>query len=545
MPKKQLLFDDEVRKGLRTGIEKLAKAVKTTLGPKGGNVIIGECDTHRLSTITKDGVSVAREVYLEDPVENIGAQLVKEVALRSMNVAGDGTTTATVLAEAIYVLGMRYISNGADAALVKKGIDAAVEGIIEELKQLSVVVDTDEQIRQVATISANGASDIGDTITEAMKTVGRGGTVSVQASRGTKDVLTVVEGMETENGLLSPYFVTDMDKMEAVYEDVLILTVNHKMDDVNEMIPILQQVAKDGRPLLIMAESVEGEALATLINNRMKGVIKVVATKAPGFGDSRIQRLEDIAILTGATVVAESHGKRLEDLTLDDLGEAGRVVCGLHSTLIVDGKGDKQAIKSRVKLIEDEIASTPSDYTRQSLSVRKAKLAGGVGVIKVGGTTETEMRERVDRMEDALCATKAAVEEGIVPGGGLALIRAWQTFYAKRDLSGTDMDYGITIIGKAIEAPLRTIAENAGKEGAIIAETVKSSDLLSGYDARNDKVCNMIDAGIIDPTKVTRSALENAASISGLLLTTKCMLVDIPEPKEAPIMMQQPAYPGM
>jgi len=526
---KQLQFDEAARQALLRGVEKIARAVKATLGPAGRNVILDK--KFGSPTITKDGVSVAKEVELEDPYENMGAQLIREVSSKTSDIAGDGTTTATVLAEAIYKEGLRNVTAGANPISLQRGIMKATEAIVAQLQKISKTVSDAKEIAQVASISANSDSEIGNIIAEAMDKVGKDGTITVEEAKGIETTLDVVEGMQFDKGYLSPYFVTNPDAMEAQLENAYILIHEKKISSLKDMLPLLEKVAKTGRPLLIIAEDVEGEALATLVVNKLRGILNIAAVKAPGFGDRRKAMLEDIAILTGGRVITEDLGIKLESVELADLGEAKRIVISKEETVIVEGGGSSDAITGRVNLIRKQIEDTSSDYDREKLQERLAKLAGGVAVINVGAATETEMKEKKARVEDALHATRAAVEEGIVPGGGTALIRAHGAL-GDLKLEG-DEATGAGIVARAIEAPLRQLIANAGREAALIVEKVKNGKGNEGYNVATDKIEDLIKSGVVDPTKVTRSALQNAASISGLLLTTECLITDIPE-KEAP-----------
>jgi chaperonin GroEL len=522
---KELFFDSEAREKMKRGVDTLANAVKVTLGPKGRNVIIDK--KFGSPSITKDGVSVAKEIELEDPVENMGAQLVKEVASKTADQAGDGTTTATVLAQSIYTIGSKNVAAGANPMDLKRGIEKAVEAIVGDLKKQSRAITTSKEIAQVATISANNDSEIGTMISSAMEKVGREGVITVEEARGTETEVKTVEGMQFDRGYLSAYFVTNTDKMEVELEKPFILISEKKVSSMKELLPVLEVVAQTGRPLLIISEDVDGEALATLVVNKMRGALKVAAVKAPGFGDRRKAMLEDIAILTGGTVIAEERGFKLENATIEYLGQAEKVIIDKDNTTIVNGAGSKDNIENRVNQIKAQIENTTSDYDREKLQERLAKLSGGVAILYIGAATEVEMKEKKDRVDDALHATRAAVEEGIVAGGGVALIRAIQ---ALDKLKGENDDQltGINIIRQAVESPLRTIVANAGGEGSVVINAVKAGKDDFGYNAREDKYENMIAAGIIDPTKVTRLALENAASIAGMLLTTECVIADKP-----------------
>jgi chaperonin GroEL len=522
---KNIIFDIEARNGVKRGVDALANAVKVTLGPKGRNVIIGK--SFGPPMVTKDGVSVAKEIELADPLENMGAQMVKEVASKTNDLAGDGTTTATVLAQAIVHEGLKNVASGANPLGLKRGIDKAVEAVVAELtKQAKSVGDTSEEIKQVASISANNDEKIGELIAEAFGKVGKEGVITVEEAKGTETYMEVVEGMQFDRGYLSPYFVTDSEKMTVDLENPYILIVDKKINSMKDLLPVLEPAAQSGKPLLIIAEDIEGEALATLVVNKLRGSLKIAAVKAPGFGDRRKAMLEDIAILTGGTVISEERGFTLENATLDMLGTAENVTLDKDNTTIVNGGGEKENITNRVNQIKAQVESTTSDYDKEKLQERLAKLSGGIGVLYVGAASEVEMKEKKDRVDDALHATRAAVEEGIVAGGGVAFIR---TLKALSMLKGDDADEqtGINIIAKAIESPMRTIVENAGGEGSVVINKVLEGDL--GYDAKTNTYVDMIKAGIIDPKKVTRIALENAASVAGMILTTECALVDIKE----------------
>ena len=530
---KQLLFDEAARQGLLRGVEKLARAVKSTLGPAGRNVILDK--KFGSPTITKDGVTVAKEIELDDEYENMGAQLIREVSSKTSDIAGDGTTTATVLAEAIYKEGLRNVTAGANPISLQRGILKASEALVNELQSISKPVKDAKEIEQVATVSANWDPEIGGIIAEAMDKVGKDGTITVEEAKTIDTTLDVVEGMQFDKGYLSPYFVTDPQTQDCTFEDALILIFEKKISNLKDMLPLLEKVAKAGNPLLIIAEDVEGEALATLVVNSMRGTLKAAAVKAPGFGDRRKAMLEDIAILTGGTFITEDLGIKIEGLGIKELGSAKRISIGKEDTTIIEGGGKSKEIQGRVGQIRNQIEETTSDYDREKLQERLAKLAGGVAVINVGAATETEMKEKKARVEDALHATRAAVQEGIVPGGGTALVRAQsvlqtQASLKKLKLQG-DEQTGVAIVERAIEAPLRQLAANAGREGALIVENVKKST-NKGYNVATDKYEDLIKAGVVDPTKVTRSALQNAASISGLLLTTECLITDIPEKEE-------------
>jgi len=533
MAAKQLQFDESARHALLRGIEKLAKAVKATLGPSGRNVILDK--KFGSPTITKDGVTVAKEIELEDPYENMGAQLVREVASKTSDIAGDGTTTATVLAESIYKEGLRNVTAGANPTSLQRGIMKAVDAIVEELKKISKKVSDRTEIAQVATVSANWDKTIGEIIADAMDKVGKDGTITVEEAKSIETTLEVVEGMQFDKGYLSPYFVTNAEDMEAILENPYILIYEKKISSLKDMLPLLEKVAKAGRPLLIIAEDVEGEALATLVVNKLRGTLQVAAVKAPGFGDRRKAMLEDIAVLTGGRLISEDLGIKLENIKLEDLGKAKRVTIDKENTTIVEGSGKSADIQGRVAQIRRQIEETTSDYDREKLQERLAKLAGGVAVINVGAATETEMKEKKARVEDALHATRAAVEEGIVPGGGVAFIRAQKVLDNMRGLDG-DEKVGVAIVRRAIEEPTRQLADNAGKEGALIVEEVKKRKGNEGYDVSADEYTDLVKAGIVDPTKVTRSALQNAASISGLLLTTEALVTEIPEKEKTPPM---------
>ncbi|MGB1936657.1 MAG: chaperonin GroEL [Akkermansiaceae bacterium] len=525
---KQLQFDEAARHALLHGVEKLAAAVKATLGPSGRNVILDK--KFGSPTITKDGVSVAKEIELEDPYENMGAQLIREVSSKTSDIAGDGTTTATVLAEAIYKEGLRNVTAGANPISLQRGIMKASEAIVAKLHEISKEVSDTSEIAQVATVSANWDTEIGNIIAEAMDKVGKDGTITVEEAKGIETTLDVVEGMQFDKGYLSPYFVTDAEAMEASLDDALILINEKKISSLKDLLPLLEKAAKTGKPLLIIAEDVDGEALAALVVNKLRGTLNVAAVKAPGFGDRRKAMLEDIAILTGGKVITEDLGIKLENVELDDLGSAKRISITKDATTIVEGEGGSEAITGRVNQIRKQIEETSSDYDREKLQERLAKLAGGVAVINVGAATETEMKEKKARVEDALHATRAAVEEGIVPGGGTALIRA-QADIGDLGLAG-DEETGAGIVARAVEAPLRQLAANAGLEGALIVEHVKNASGNEGYNVATGEYTDLIKDGVVDPTKVTRSALQNAASISGLLLTTECVVTDLPEKEE-------------
>ena len=536
MAAKEIHFSDSARNELFEGVKKLADAVKVTMGPRGRNVLIQK--SFGAPSITKDGVSVAREIELKDTVENMGAQLVKEVASKTADEAGDGTTTATVLAYSIFKEGLRNITAGANPIEVKRGMDKAAGAIIEELKKIAKEVKDKKEIAQVATISANSDETIGNLIAEAMEKVGKDGVITVEEAKGIIDELEVVEGMQFDRGYLSPYFITDAEKMEAVLENPYILLTDKKITNLKDILPVLEGIQQSGRPLLIIAEDVEGEALATLVVNKLRGILNIAAVKAPGFGDRRKAMLQDIAALTGGTVISEEVGRTLESASVADLGQAGRVVIDKDNTTIVDGKGDKAAVEARIKEIKIQIENTTSDYDREKLQERLAKLSGGVAVIKVGAATETEMKEKKDRVDDALSATKAAVEEGIVIGGGAALIRAASKVELK--LEG-DEAIGAAIILRAVNAPLKQIAENAGFDAGVVANNVACADNENiGFNAATGEYVDMLEAGIIDPVKVERVALQNATSVASLLLTTEATVSDIKEDKPA-----APAMPDM
>ena len=531
MAAKELQFNTDARSKLKRGVDQLAEAVKVTLGPKGRNVVIDK--KFGSPTVTKDGVTVAKEVELSDPIENMGAQMVKEVATKTSDLAGDGTTTATVLAQAIFREGLKNVTAGANPMELKRGIDRAVEAVVEQLKTLSVPSAGKKEIAQVGTISANNDKEIGNLIAEAMEKVGKDGVITVEEAKGLETTLETVDGMQFDRGYLSPYFVTDPEKMEAVLDDPYILIHDKKISAMKELLPVLEKVAQSGRPMLIIAEDVEGEALATLVVNKLRGTLKVCAVKAPGFGDRRKEMLRDIAVLTGGQVVSEELGFKLENSTLNDLGRAKRVVVDKDNTTVVDGRGKEGDIQGRINEIKAAVEKSTSDYDREKLQERLAKLSGGVAVINVGAATETEMKEKKARVEDALHATRAAVEEGIVPGGGVTLVRA-QAGLDK--LKGTDDEkIGVEIVRRALEEPIRMIAQNAGAEGSIVVGRVKESKEKNfGYNAATDAYEDLVRAGVIDPTKVTRTALQNAASIAGLLLTTECVVVEKKEDKPAP-----------
>jgi len=530
---KDIIFDYEAREALKKGVDALADAVKVTLGPKGRNVIIEK--SFGGPSITKDGVTVAKEIELTDPVENMGAQLVKEVASKTNDLAGDGTTTATVLAQSIVDTGLRNVTAGANPMDLKRGIDKAVAKVVADIKSQAVEVgDSNEKIRQIASVSANNETSIGDMIANAMAKVKKEGVITIEEAKGIETSVDVVEGMQFDRGYISPYFVTDTEKMEVVYENPYILIFDKKISIMKELLPALEKVAQTGRALIIISEDVESEALATLVVNRLRGSLKIAAVKAPGFGDRRKEMLEDIAILTGGTVISEEKGYKLEDVTLEQLGEAEKVVIDKDNTTIVSGKGESDQIKARVNQIKAQIETTTSDYDKEKLQERLAKLAGGVAVIYVGAASEVEMKEKKDRFDDALAATRAAIEEGIIPGGGVALIRAID---ALDDCKSENVDEktGIAIIRRALEEPLRQIVENAGMEGSVVVNAVKEGKNDFGFNARTEKYENLLEAGVVDPAKVTRVALENAASIAGMLLTTGVVLSEHKEENEPAI----------
>ena len=531
---KDIKFDIEARDALKRGVDALANAVKVTLGPKGRNVVIDK--KFGSPTITKDGVTVAKEIELEDAVENMGAQMVKEVASKTADIAGDGTTTATVLAQEIVSTGLKNVAAGANPMDLKRGIDKAVKSVVNELQKQSIEVgDNLNKIEQVASISANNDNAIGALIAEAMAKVKKEGVITVEEAKGTDTTVEVVEGMQFDRGYLSPYFVTNAEKMEAELDNPFILIYDKKISNMKDVLPILEQTTQSGRPILIIAEDVDGEALATLVVNKIRGSLKIAAVKAPGFGDRRKAMLEDIAILTGGTVISEERGFKLENTTLEMLGQTDKIVIDKDNTTVVNGKGEKDAITLRVNQIKAQMETTTSDYDREKLQERLAKLAGGVAVLYVGAASEVEMKEKKDRVDDALHATRAAVEEGIVPGGGVALVRAAKALNSIK-AENEDEKTGVQIITKAIEAPIRQIVANAGGEGAVIVSKIQEGKADFGYNAKKDTFEHMLEAGIIDPTKVTRVALENAASVAGMLLTTECVLADIPEENPMPPM---------
>jgi chaperonin GroEL len=526
------MFDEEARRAILRGVDKLANAVKATLGPKGRNVVLDK--KFGAPNITKDGVTVAKEIELEDPFENMGAQMVKEVASKTSDVAGDGTTTATVLAQAIIREGMKNVTAGCNPMALKRGIDKAVDSVVEEIKRISKPTKGKKEISQVASISANNDKTIGDLIADAMEKVGKDGVITVEEAKGVETTLEVVEGMQFDRGYISPYFVTDPERMETVIENPLILIHEKKISGMKDLLPILEQIAKMGRPLLIIAEEVEGEALATLVVNKLRGTLTTCAVKAPGFGDRRKEMLKDIAVLTGGEVISEELGIKLENIRLDDLGKCKKIVVDKENTTIIEGAGKDKEIEGRIKQLRTQIDETTSDYDREKLQERLAKLAGGVAVIKVGAPTEIAMKEKKARVEDALNATRAAVEEGIVPGGGVVLLRALPALEKLR-VSG-DEKIGADIVRRALEEPIRQIAENAGAEGSIVVQRVREGSAAFGFNAETEEYEDMMSAGIIDPTKVTRIALQNAASIAGLMVTTECMVTEIPEKEKTPPM---------
>lgn len=532
---KQILFNEEARRALGKGVDALADAVKVTLGPKGRNVVLDK--KFGAPTITNDGVTIARDIELEDPFENMGAQLVREVATKTNDIAGDGTTTATLLAQAMIHEGMRNVAAGANPMVLKKGIETAVKTLVEEIKSVSKSVNSKSEIAQVATISSADA-EIGNYIADAMEKVGKEGVITVEESKGMETSLSVVEGMQFDRGYISPYMVTDTDKMEAIMNDPYILITDKKISSINEILPILEQVVKMGKELVVIAEDLDGEALATIVVNKLRGTFKALAVKAPGFGDRRKAMLDDIAILTGGQVISEEVGRKLDSVTIEDLGRARQVHSSKENTTIVDGMGDKEAIAARVEMIKKQIADTTSDFDKEKLQERLAKLSGGVAVIEIGAATEVEMKDKKYRVEDALNATRAAVEEGIVAGGGTTFVDILPAL-DKLEAEG-DVKTGINIVRRAIEEPVRQIANNAGLEGSVVVAEVKKAGVGIGYDAANDKYVNMIEAGIVDPAKVTRSALQNAASIAAMVLTTETLVADKPAPEGA-----APAAPAM
>ena len=523
---KQIVFDAQARQSLKQGVDTLANAVKVTLGPRGRNVIIEK--SFGAPTITKDGVTVAKEIELKDRLQNIGAQMVKEVASKTSDVAGDGTTTATVLAQAIMNTGLKNVTAGANPMDLKRGIDGAVDAVVGALRAQSRDIAGKNEIAQVASISANNDKEIGELLSDAFDKVGKDGVITVEEAKGLETELELVEGMQFDRGYLSPYFVTNSEDMEAVLEDVQILIFDKKISAMKDLLPILEKAAQTGNPLLLIAENIEGEALATLVVNKLRGTLKVAAVKAPGFGDRRKAMLEDLAVLTGGTVISEEKGYRLENATLDQLGQAGRIVIDKDQTTLVDGAGEKEQIQARANQIKQQMGSSTSDYDKEKLQERLAKLVGGVAVLKVGAATEPEMKEKKARVEDALHATRAAVEEGVLPGGGVAFVRAMQVLESL-EVENEDQRIGVDIVRRALESPLRQIAFNAGHEGSIIIQKVKEGDGDFGFNARTEAYGNLIEEGVLDPTKVARTALENAASIAGLLLTTESIVAEEPE----------------
>jgi chaperonin GroEL len=538
---KEIIFEMEARDRLKKGVDALSNAVKVTLGPKGRNVIIEK--SYGAPIVTKDGVSVAKEIELKDAVENMGAQMVKEVASKTSDVAGDGTTTATVLAQSIITTGLKNVTAGANPMDLKRGIDKAVLAVVADLKKQSIAVgDSNEKIKQVATISGNNDSFIGEKIADAMKAVSKEGVITIEEAKGIETTVKVVEGMQFDRGYISPYFVTDAEKMEATFESPFILIHDKKISGMKDLLPILEKVVQTGRPMLIIAEDVDGEALATLVVNKIRGSLKIVAVKAPGFGDRRKEMLQDIAILTGGTVVSEEQGYRLEDADLSYLGQAEKISIDKDNTTIVSGKGAKESIDGRINQIKAQIETTTSDYDREKLQERLAKLAGGVAVIQVGAASEMEMKEKKDRFDDALHATRAAIEEGTIPGGGVAYLRAIASLDSVKT-ENEDEELGVKIVKRALEEPLRQIVANAGLEGSIIVQKVKEGKGDFGFNARTEVYENLYTSGVIDPTKVARVALENAASIAGMLLITECVISEIKDEKEAP--MPNPGMGGM
>jgi len=532
MPAKDLQFNTDARSALKRGVDRLADTVKVTLGPKGRNVVIDK--KFGAPTVTKDGVTVAKEIELSDPLENMGAQMVKEVATKTSDLAGDGTTTATVLAQAIFREGLKNVTAGANPMALKRGIDRAVSTVVEELKKISVPTGGKKEIAQVGTISANNDPEIGNLIAEAMEKVGKDGVITVEEAKGLETTLETVDGMQFDRGYVSPYFVTDPEKMEVIFEDAFILIHDKKISSMKDLLPALEKVAQQGRPLLIIAEDIEGEALATLVVNKLRGTLRVCAVKAPGFGDRRKAMLQDIAVLTNGQVISEEVGFKLENAVVSDLGRAKRIVVDKDNTTLIDGAGEESKIQGRVNEIRVAIDKSTSDYDKEKLQERLAKLAGGVAVINVGAATEAEMKEKKARVEDALHATKAAADEGIVPGGGVALLRAQRALKSLK-LDDSDEQIGVEIVRRALEEPIRMIVQNAGAEGSLVVEKVRGSkDDAFGYNALTDTYENLVQAGVIDPTKVTRTALQNAASIAGLLLTTEALVVEKKEEKAAP-----------
>jgi chaperonin GroEL len=533
MAKKQLLFEESARDKILRGVSLLSRSVKVTLGPKGRNVLINK--SYGSPKVTKDGVTVAKEIELKDPYENMGAQMVREVASRTADKAGDGTTTATVLAEAIYREGIKSVASGANPIYVKRGVDMATEVAVAELAKAAKKIKNRDEIRQVATVSANWDQEIGDIIAEAMDKVGKDGTITVEEAKSIETTLDVVEGMQFDKGYLSPYFATDGESLEAVLEDAVVLLHEKKISSMNDLLPLLQEISKAGKQLLIIAEDVDGEALATLVVNKLRGTLKVCAVKAPGFGDRRKAMMEDIAVLTGGRFITEDLGIKLESVKLADLGRAKRVTVDKESTTLIEGAGKNADIQGRVKQIRRQIEETTSDYDREKLEERLAKLAGGVAAINVGAATEAEMKEKKDRVDDALHATRAAVEEGIVPGGGVALLRTVDALDALvKTVEGDDFKAGVRLVRRAIEEPLRILCQNAGVEGSLIVEKVRSGKGNQGYNVATGQFEDLVASGVVDPAKVTRTALQNAASVAGLLLTTECLITDKPEKEKAP-----------
>src|SRR5512133_103718 len=533
MAAKELHFNTDARAALKRGVDQLAEAVKVTLGPKGRNVVIDK--KFGAPTVTKDGVTVAKEIELSDPLENMGAQMVKEVATKTSDLAGDGTTTATVLAQAIFREGLKNVTAGANPMALKRGIDQAVAAVVEQLKSISVPTAGKKEIAQVGAISANNDKEIGDLIAEAMEKVGKDGVITVEEARGLETTLETVDGMQFDRGYLSPYFGTDPDKIEAVLEDALILIHDKKISSMKDLLPIIEKVAQMGKPMLIIAEDVEGEALATLVVNKLRGTLRIAAVKAPGFGDRRKAMLEDVAVITNGKVISEEVGFKLDNAVITDLGRAKRIVVDKDNTTLIDGNGETDKIQGRIKESKAAIDKTTSDYDKEKLQERLAKLAGGVAVVNVGAATESEMKEKKARVEDALHATRAAVEEGIVPGGGVALVRAQRALDNVKDLEA-DEKVGVDIVSRALEEPIRMIVQNAGGEGSIVVEEIKKRKGNEGYDVATGEYTDLAKAGIVDPTKVTRSALQNAASISGLLLTTDAIVTEMPEKEKTPPM---------
>jgi chaperonin GroEL len=531
MAAKQLLFSEQARQRILEGVEILARAVKITLGPRGRNVVLDK--KWGSPTVTKDGVTVAKEIELEEPYHNMGAQMVREVASKTSDVAGDGTTTATVLAESIFREGLKNVTAGSSPMAIKRGIDKAVEAVVAELKKLSREVKENKEIEQVATISANGDKSIGKIIAQCMDKVGKDGTITVEEAKSIETTYDLVEGMEFDKGYVSPYFVTEKEDMKAILEDAFILLYEKKLSNMKDLLPVLEKIAQRAKPLLIIAEEVEGEALATLVVNKLRGTLAVCAVKAPGFGDRRKAMMEDIAVLTAGKLISEDLGIKLENVKIEDLGRAKRIVVDKENTTIVEGAGKKADIQGRIGQIKKEIEDTTSDYDREKLQERLAKLAGGVAVVNVGAATETEMKEKKARVEDALHATRAAVEEGIVPGGGVAYLRCLPGLEKVADALPADERVGAMIVKRSLEQPLRTLCENAGVEGSVIVEHVKREKKFTGYDVDKETYVDMFEAGIIDPTKVSRTALQNAASVAGLLLTTEALVTEIPEKKKA------------